>query len=301
MLVSRSSKFGISGVQSQGKIPVDVVMQLVERAGTMIPMSDTDLSKAADRKGQMRMVEIEHRLHLIDMQAIRNPTIEPESELSTTDRKSSDLYSRELIELVSRTYNDIDSIFSRGGEVIDISSAGYLLARSSIETSSYANWLMSISNVRTRAFQAYKLFYQNCKNIREVFKEIGRTDVSDFSNWGMRATAQLMEKDIPGKDSKKLESPCTYSTVIKNADEAFGRYKRRDVYTGLTAWRMCSAIVHGNAFLDDVFLTKSMETEVEQHSRKMVAKYSALSLVLLPAIENLEFCCHQFGAQCLEQ
>lgn len=173
-------------------------------------------------------------------------------------------------------------------------SSELILLRSSLESSSYMIWLLSQPSIGDQVFSTLRLVKEEAKNIKEALGKLPgdlpapASVITETLRWINRRLGELR----PDKSDTNMVPK---SKVVENADKSYckdGRVRAWD--TGEAAWRMCSAVAHGNITVFYATAGKSMSSGSDYDQRRMLweitARDALLAFALAPAVENIEYC-----------
>lgn len=258
-------------------------------------MEDEELHKLADLKSVMELTNLRYRYERIVNGKVIDSDLPEGCGLDVINQDTDGIYVSQVTSLFEFAMDSVKSAFAVSDCPDLPRSSVYVLVRAALETSAYADWLMSINNNNRRIFQSFKLLRENIVNTLEPFNENNSVHeyISAGSDWYLAYIDMKMHDLFPNKDPK---ARIDKTTILINCDEEYSRFGgSRAMYSSLAAWKFCSGITHGNGSLLSA-IGRGRLTEVEQDDlepERWVGKerLSGLVMVLSPVVENLEFFC----------
>lgn len=173
-------------------------------------------------------------------------------------------------------------------------SSELILLRSSLESSSYMIWLLSQPRIGDQVFSTLRLVKEEAKNVEEALGKLTEDlpapapAITETLQWIDRRLEELR----PGKSNNKIVRK---SKVVENGDKFYradGRVRACD--TGEAAWRMCSAVAHGNIGAFYAAAGESVGSGSGYDRGRILwettARDAMLASALAPAVENIEYC-----------
>jgi hypothetical protein len=192
----------------------------------------------------------------------------------------------------------------------------YILLRTAIECTSEGLWLMSTGNDNKKAFYTLKRQHFEGKDFQEFCKTLPNDGASDLVEQFLKVQ-EVFKAQVPNYKSHSFEKKnkkgefvgkTPTSKKVMNGDEAFKKKQPRRRYDGFWAWKMCSALTHGNTVLLDA-INEQIEVSIEEQERmqlpvddssyvaRLSPQITLMALILEPAVENLEMFAELLSAQ----
>lgn len=174
-------------------------------------------------------------------------------------------------------------------------SSELILLRSSIEASSYMIWLLSMPNIKNQVFSVLRLIKEETKNVDQVLNMSVENppEPAPVINETLKWIDCQLEELKQGTRRRSTSGTVPKSKVVENADISYckGKGDRMSV-TGKVAWKMCSAVAHGN--LAAFYATRGKHTGLPDYRldgamSQIVGRDAILASSLAPAVENLEY------------
>lgn len=258
------------------------------------PNSAEKLSKAAEHRGEMSIVELEIRFRAVRSLELENRIVEDGSIIANANQRSMGIYQCQLISLLQVALETLNTVFATRHEAMGITP--YILNRSALEAISTAVWLASFDTIDKRAFNALKLIDDSYKKSKQALQEIADPSdgILELQNLAVALLGNAKRGFKAFRGSQKARPP-HHTQIVKKTDAIYRRDRgKRHLYQGLTSWQICSGIAHG----DQIAIGNMPVFTILGNDEKRYPKTSTLSLMLYPTIENLELFAAIYQEQC---
>lgn len=220
--------------------------------------------------------------------------LEPGCHIQRVDADANGLFANRILAFFDSARESLDACMKLLAMHRASRSSELILLRSSLESSSYMIWLLSLSKIGDQVFSTLRLVKEEANSIEEALGKLPgdlpapASAITETLQWIDRRLGELR----PDKSDTKMVPK---SKVVENADKSYckdGRVRTCD--TGEAAWRMCSAVAHGNITVFYATAGKSMSSGSDYDQGRMLweitSRDALLAFALAPAVENIEYC-----------
>lgn len=255
-------------------------------------MDNEQIHQIANIKSAMSLTQLQVRYKALEKLDVLGMSASPGSKLWKINSRSEGIFISQLDDLFQFAMEGMETAFHIKDNSNLPRSSMYVLIRSSIEASAHADWLMSMDNDKEVVYESLRIVRDSIVNSHKVFK--GSTWLSEKME-----KERLFHLDYLGEKMKKMYpnrkpgARVNYSSIVTNCDVNYEKdMGRREFYSGLAAWEMCSAITHGNQAMlyavagDPAERASQRKTNGSEYQNDRLA---GLTLACIPAIENLEY------------
>lgn len=220
--------------------------------------------------------------------------LKPGCRIRQVDAKAKGLFANRILAFFDSAKESLDACMSLLAMHRASRSSELILLRSSLESSSYMIWLLSLPRIEDQVFSTLRLIKEEAKNLEEALGKLP-WDLPERTS-GITETLQWIDGRLeelrPGKSNTNMVPK---ATVLANGDKSYCKDGRdREYDTGEAAWRMCSAVAHGNIIGFYATAGESMNSRSGYDRRHVLQEITTrdalLMFALAPAVENIEYC-----------
>ena len=220
--------------------------------------------------------------------------LKPGCRLSQINAETNGLFVDRILALFDSAKDSLDACMRLLAMHRASRSPELILLRSSLESSSYMIWLLSLPRIEDQVFSSLRLIKEEAQNVEDaLWKRGGNLPapapvITETLEW----IDHRLEELRPGKSCTDMVPK---SKVVENSDKYYrqdGKERAND--TGEAAWRVCSAVAHGNITVFYATAGNNASSHSNYNCERMLwettARDAILASAFTPAVENIEYC-----------